>query len=215
MHYADDERRELAPFVPAEARSVLDVGTYAGGFGATLRRILGPSAILHAIELDPANAELARRSGWFESVVEGRFPDDLGSGKLFDLITFLDVLEHMVDPWSALRDARRHLSPGGHVLASIPNVRHWPTFLKLLRGEWEYRDAGVLDRTHLRFFTMKSIRRMFWDCGFNILRCSGINSLVDATNGRTKFRLIRPLVPDMDFMQFVVLASAQTADQNA
>jgi len=75
----------------------------------------------------------------------------------FDLILLADVLEHLVDPWTILKDLVQYLSTNGLVLISIPNIQHFRIFSYLIKGEWEYKDAGVLDKTHLRFFTKKSL----------------------------------------------------------
>ena len=89
----------------------------------------------------------------------------LPDGK-FDTIIFADVLEHLVDPEGVLINLKSKLAPGGEIFASIPNIRHWYIFQQLLQGDWEYSEHGLLDKTHLRFFTKKSIVRMFKKCGY-------------------------------------------------
>lgn len=79
-----------------------------------------------------------------------------------------DVLEHLADPWETLRQVRRVLAPGGTVVASIPNVRHWQVVRDLLEGRWEYAEAGILDRTHRWFFTRRSLARLFEETGFTV-----------------------------------------------
>ena len=111
-------------------------------------------------------------------VIEGMFDPqmDLPVGS-FDCILFNDVLEHMLAPELALRYARRLLTPGGVVVASIPNIRSFPTLWRLMfHGSWEYQDAGVLDRTHLRFFTKSSMVDMFEREGFALEKVCGINA---------------------------------------
>jgi GT2 family glycosyltransferase/Flp pilus assembly protein TadD len=83
----------------------------------------------------------------------------------FDVMVCADVLEHMQDPAAFLAQARNKLSLRGEVVASIPNVRHWSVLVDLLEGRWDYQDAGILDRTHLRFFTRKSILELFGNAG--------------------------------------------------
>lgn len=86
----------------------------------------------------------------------------------FDTIICADVLEHLVDPWQVLRQLRERLAPGGELIASLPNVRNWSIVRRLLEGRWEYEDAGILDQTHLRFFTWQECIRMFERAGFTI-----------------------------------------------
>src|SRR5712671_3836920 len=80
-------------------------------------------------------------------------------GEQFDLITFGDVLEHLINPQVALREAMQILAPGGRVLICLPNIAHWTMRLKLLRGHFEYEPLGILDFTHLRFFTVATARK--------------------------------------------------------
>jgi SAM-dependent methyltransferase len=85
----------------------------------------------------------------------------------FDLIIALDVLEHLIDPWSIVRRLHGILNPGGVIIASIPNVGHYSVAVPLvLRGQWNYADEGLLDRTHLRFFTRRT--------AVDLLTCSGL-----------------------------------------
>jgi len=133
----------------------------------------------------------------------------------FDCVLFNDVLEHMVAPEVALRYARQLLAPGGVVVASIPNIRSFPTIWRLVfHASWEYQDAGVLDRTHLRFFTKSSIVDMFEREGFALEEISGINAFVAVPNIRRRFWLLYRLAnallfrkfDDMRFLQFAVVA---------
>src|SRR5262249_12512675 len=122
-------------------------------------------------------AEVAERR--LDHVINDQFGRNCElNGKRFDCIVFNDVLEHMIDPYSALVYAKESLVPNGRVVASIPNVRYFDNVWSLLiDGSWEYCDAGILDRTHLRFFTKKSIESMFVDLGYDIEVLKGINSV--------------------------------------
>lgn len=176
--YLDNERRELEMLLPSGAVSALDVGCGRGGFGSTLRRIYGSSARLVAIEPVPEQAAAAREGHGFDEVVEGYFPDAfVNRPEQFDLISFNDVLEHIVDPAAVLRVCADHLTPGGRVVAAIPNVGYAPVVIDLIRNRWDYTDDGVLDRTHVRFFTRDSSVRLFEEAGFVVERCAGINSI--------------------------------------
>ena len=143
--------------VPRDAR-ILDVGTATGYFGAVLRR-QGFSRV-SGVEVNPAWAEEARP--WYERLVVA----DVQSAPLpwppgsFDVIMCADVLEHVSNPLAALLKLRPLLSPSGWLLASLPNVAHWSIRLSLLFGHFAYRDNGILDRDHLRFFTRQSARSL-------------------------------------------------------
>lgn len=199
-------RDELAPYVPRDARRVLDIGCGVGGFGATLRRIL-PGAELWGVEPVEEAAKAAR--GGYDQVVTGFFPDDtdgLPAGS-FDAVFMLDVLEHMIDPRPALLAARVLLSADGVLVASIPNVRHFDVWWPLVRhGRWDYTETGLMDRTHLRWFTRSSIADLFDSAGWEVLALDGINR-TDPVGWKAKgiARLGRRTA-DMFFVQYAVSA---------
>lgn len=171
--YQDDPRAEVHDFVPAQARRVLDVGCARGGFGAELKR-QRPGIVVHGVEINPVSAAVAAER--LDEVHVGRFPDDVPEGT-FDVITFLDVLEHLVDPQSALQSAKAVLSEEGVVVASIPNVRHYTVIVPLVvSGRWDYKDEGILDRTHLRFFTKETMRECFRDAGYSIREMAAMST---------------------------------------
>lgn len=151
-------RTEVARLVPRSARCVLDVGCSGGALGESLRAL---GARVTGVELDPRLAALAAEV--LDGVVVGDAADVLSSGRGldpdgYDCIIAADCLEHLADPWTALRDAARRLRPGGRIILSVPNVRHWSTLWALgARGTWPLRDSGIHDRTHLRFFTRRSV----------------------------------------------------------
>jgi len=161
--YGDWERTEVVPFVPSAARSVLDVGCSFGAFGMSLKRDR-PGIEVWGVEPNRGAASVAENR--LDVVVNGSFPQDVPD-RQFDCVVFNDVLEHLDDPWSALRRARRYLTPGGRLVASIPNVRHFSVLVPLLtQGRWTYRDTGILDRTHLRFFTRSTMIELFESTGW-------------------------------------------------
>ncbi len=103
---------------------------------------------------------MPRRSTWASSL----------GGEEFDAVVLADVLEHLQDPGALLRKVRDLLTPGAVVVASIPNVAHGSLRLALLGGEFRYRDLGLLDETHLRFFTRASIQDLFEEAGYVVTR---------------------------------------------
>ena len=195
------EREEVLAFVPPSARTILDVGCSRGGFGRALRRA-DPGRVLWGIEADPE--AVAEAAPHYDELVVGLFPEALGPhSPQFDCVVFNDVLEHIADPWAALRAARALLRPGGVVVASIPNVRFLPVLHKLVvRGEWTYTDTGVLDRNHLRFFTKRSMVELFRSCDLAVERVQGVNPL---TKQRRWPRLLPAWLQDTLYLQFVVV----------
>ena len=112
------------------------------------------------------------------------------------------MLEHVVDPWTMLDRAQEFLAPGGRIVASIPNVQHYSVVRNLvLRGRWDYADFGVLDRTHLRFFTRSSIEGLFASAGLEIETLDPIHPLASR---RAAF-LVGPF-RDMRYLQYAVVA---------
>ena len=195
------ERVEVLAFVPEEARAILDVGCSRGGFGHALRKQNGGRTIW-GVEADAEAAAAA--APHYDELIVGLCPDAReGRQQQFDCVVFNDVLEHIADPWAALRAARALLRPGGVVVASIPNVRFLPVLHKLVvRGEWTYTDTGVLDRNHLRFFTKRSMVELFRSCDLAVERVQGVNPL---TKQRRWPRLLPAWLQDTLYLQFVVV----------
>jgi 2-polyprenyl-3-methyl-5-hydroxy-6-metoxy-1,4-benzoquinol methylase len=171
--YFEHQRTEMLKYVPASVGAVLDVGCAAGGFGSLLKNKFG--CTVWGIEPNKDAASVAATK--LDKVYNSFFHSEIDlEDKKFDVIFFNDVLEHLPDPWNALHTARKFLNQGGCVVASIPNILHFEIIYKILKErDWKYEDAGVMDRTHLRFFTKKSIIRMFEDCGFRVDVIEGIN----------------------------------------
>ncbi|MCE1183141.1 MAG: class I SAM-dependent methyltransferase [Rhodocyclales bacterium] len=152
-------RKDITPLLPAHVERVLEIGC---GTGATLAWLKneGRADWVGGIELNPAAAALARPrlnlllAGDVDRQIEQLPPQSI------DLILCLDVLEHLVDPWQTLQRIESRLRPGGQLIVSLPNIRHYSVLLPLLlRGRWQYAPAGIMDRTHLRFFQPANRRR--------------------------------------------------------
>ncbi len=204
-NYFEDQREEMLPFIPAETRRVLEVGCGNAAFAARLKS----SRAVHvtAIENHAPAAEVASKR--VDRVLNGNLEDSVQRlhGEVFDCIVLNDVLEHLIDPWDALGRLRTLLAPEGVVVASIPNVRYLPVFKDyVLRGDWQYQRDGVLDRTHLRFFTTHSMKELFAKSGFEVKRIEGINP----THFAWKFALLNRLLGgrfnDTLFKQFACVA---------
>jgi 2-polyprenyl-3-methyl-5-hydroxy-6-metoxy-1,4-benzoquinol methylase len=190
--------------MPKTITTLLDVGCSRGGF-CQLVKLNHPGVTVWGIEVDPeAAAEAAARA---DRVIVGLFPDDIpDEAPRFDAILFSDVLEHMEDPWAALRAARTLLSSDGVVLASIPNIRHWSGIRNILiRGDFTYTETGLFDRTHLRFFTRSTMLAMFASEGYVTERI-----VPTGTSERLSARTIRRLLPrfgeELSTLQYIILA---------
>lgn len=148
--------------IPRGSR-VLDVGCDTGRMGEALRRDL--DCEVHGIEADAAAA--AQAATRLDRVVV-RSVDSaqaLADFTGFDFVLFLDVLEHLYDPWSVLDGARQALKPGGAVLSVVPNIAHISVVRRLVQGRFEYEQHGTMDRTHVRWFTRRSFRSAFETAG--------------------------------------------------
>jgi 2-polyprenyl-3-methyl-5-hydroxy-6-metoxy-1,4-benzoquinol methylase len=161
----DTDRPEMLELVPASAQRVLDVGCATGRFGASLRAAY-PRMELWGIDPTPPPAD---RPQAYQTRLVGQFPDGIADGERFDCIVFNDVLEHLVDPWAALERTHSHLLPGGVIVVSIPNVRHiWVLHDLIFHGRWDYEEKGLLDRTHLRFFTRSTAIELLQSTGYAV-----------------------------------------------
>ena len=153
-----------------KGKKVLEVGCASGYVSKFLSDQLNCTVV--GVEIDPVAAKEAEK--YCQKVIVGDIEKNdffihIGAER-FDIITFGDVLEHLRNPISVLKAMRPLLSDDGFILASIPNIAHISVALELLEGKFEYRTLGLLDDTHIRFFTKKSILAMFRDAGFEIVQ---------------------------------------------
>lgn len=150
-------------------RRVLEIGAATGFF---TRLLLSRGHEVTAVEGDPRAVEVARQRG--VPVIAGDIELDSTWAQIegeFDAVLFMHVLEHLVDPWTALARARERLSSDGAAISLLPNVASWRVRKDLfLRGRFEYTDTGILDRTHLRFFNLESGVALHRDAGFRAVR---------------------------------------------
>lgn len=151
--------------IPRSTR-VLDIGCGTGSISSLV--IAECNAKLVGIEPDPDRAEACRARG--VEVVCGYYNDQIADelGE-FDIIMFADVLEHTPDPVSLLERAAQHLAPTGYVIVSVPNIAHWTVRLSLLRGQFDYQPIGIMDATHLRWFTSRTVERVIIAAGLSVV----------------------------------------------
>ncbi|MEI6140240.1 MAG: class I SAM-dependent methyltransferase [Mariniphaga sp.] len=206
INYYSQTRPEVAAFVPIITKSIIDIGCSDGDFLQFVKKQTG--AETWGIESVPEIAEEARNK--IDHILIGKIEELISSlpDGYFDCISFNDVLEHLIEPTEVLKMMRHKLSENGVVIASIPNVRYFFNLRDLLiYRDWHYIGNGILDSTHLRFFTRKSMKRMFEDAGYKITSQVGINKIVS-----WKFQLLYFLtlgiLGDTKYLQFVCVAKS-------
>lgn len=166
--YFSTTRTGILDLIPEFYPRVLEIGC---GTGQTLTLLKESKRCAETvgIELFAEAADAARKKVdrvYCLDVEKETMPEE--SGK-FDLILLLDVLEHLLDPWSVLaRLAKEHLAVGGRVIVSLPNARHFSLVVPLLFGKFDYTERGIMDKTHLRFFTRDSAAQLLHGAGLTI-----------------------------------------------
>lgn len=172
--YFAHARKEIAPLLPPQCGRVLEIGC---GSGATLGWLCRDqrATCTVGVEISEAAAQSARAHADEVYCLDFERVELPVANSRFNVILCLDVLEHMVNPWLVVdRLVSQHLLPGGTLIVSLPNVRHYSVVLPLLfQGQWDYQDAGLLDRTHLRFFTRDTAIRLLSHPRLEPVRCVG------------------------------------------
>jgi 2-polyprenyl-3-methyl-5-hydroxy-6-metoxy-1,4-benzoquinol methylase len=199
-------RPEILPFIPAGIQTALDVGCGNGSFGSLLKN--HRSCTVWGIEPNKTAAYEAEKK--LDKVINALFSKNMPelTSQKFDAIFFNDVLEHLIDPAEALANCKNLLNKNGYIIASIPNIRWYPVILSLIRyKDFKYEEAGVMDKTHLRFFTLKSMHRLFESNGYKIIKSAGINKNTNFTFFNILNFLTFSAMEDMKFPQFVIVAS--------
>jgi len=153
----------VVSMIPSGAR-VLDVGCATGSFGELIAKNCNADVI--GIEPDPDRAALAISRGLNVRLgtLQPSLIQEIGA---FDIVLFADVLEHLPNPHATLFLAREALKPGGSVIVSVPNVAHWSVRLEILQGRFRYQESGIMDATHLRWFTRVSATSLLQSAGFS------------------------------------------------
>jgi 2-polyprenyl-3-methyl-5-hydroxy-6-metoxy-1,4-benzoquinol methylase len=204
-------------FVGSNKR-VLEIGCASGH---VTRALVAQGNTVVGVEIDPEAAKTAAEHA--ERVVVGDLDDmdldvELG-GEQFDVVVLGDVLEHLRDPLPVLRCAGRLLAPKGFIVVSLPNIAHVDARLMLLLGRWDYRDLGLMDRTHLRFFTRASARKLLADAGLSVVEVDRVVVAAFATElgvdpDVAPADLVGRILedPDAKTYQFVIKAVRDDAD---
>jgi 2-polyprenyl-3-methyl-5-hydroxy-6-metoxy-1,4-benzoquinol methylase len=200
-------------------KRVLELGPAAGHF---TRALVANGCRVVGVEFDPAAAAVVEQVA--ERVVVGDLSDPTVvaaaiDDERFDVVLGGDVLEHLPDPLTVLRACRAALKPGGYVVLSLPNIAHADIKLQLLAGRFAYRDTGLLDRTHLHFFTLGSIEEMLREAGLLLVDLRRVIVPVFATEQAVDPSSVAPEVlaevvadPESETYQFVVRAVLHDGD---
>jgi 2-polyprenyl-3-methyl-5-hydroxy-6-metoxy-1,4-benzoquinol methylase len=211
--YFGHDRQEMLPYVPTQRARALEIGCGYGRFIGSLPGVVDSWGIEPTGAAEAAQKRLTR-------VLRGTFDDteeQLPKG-YFDLVICNDVIEHMPDVSNFFTRITKYISPGGMIIGSIPNVRFYNNMFEfLLEKDWRYTDEGILDKTHLAFFTKKSFRRTLEEHDFEVLRLEGINADVRFSRSlRTRLYLIAAYVlvvmtfgyfSDIRYLQFAFQAT--------
>ena len=172
--YYSMQRPEIAKLLPRPVNRILDVGCGEGVFAKFLKD-QGLAQEVWGVELNEGLRLVAAQR--LDKVLIGDISTIISDfpAEFFDVVFFNDCLEHMVDPFSVLNDIRGKISRNGYVIGSLPNIGYIRQVYELIiQKDWRYCDQGIMDRTHLRFFTLKSMKRMFSETNFTAETVVGI-----------------------------------------
>jgi 2-polyprenyl-3-methyl-5-hydroxy-6-metoxy-1,4-benzoquinol methylase len=208
--YYFNTRKEVLEHMPVGVKTLLDIGCGAGVFAGEVKK--RQNITVWGVEL---NENIAAQSGknidhlivGDISAVACKLPDNY-----FDCITCNDILEHIYDPYEILRALKSKLTKSGILICSIPNVR----FIRILKSvlfkkEWEYTESGIMDFTHIRFFTKASIIRMFDKLDYQVLDIIGINKRKMSLGFCVLNFIFAGLLEDTVFPQFLCKAAPKQA----
>lgn len=205
--YFSSARTGILDLLPEFSARVLEIGC---GSGQTLEMLKEKKLCIETvgIELFTAAADEARNrvdSVYCMDVEKSPMPENIGK---FDLILLLDVLEHLVDPWLFLSHlVENYLAARGKVIVSLPNARHFSLVLPLLRGRFDYVERGILDKTHLRFFTKNSAAKLLKSACLNIETIKATSLDLHLNSGKLN-AITLGLFSEFITSQYIFLATA-------
>lgn len=162
---------DLLQLIPPNSMHIMEIGCSAGAIAREFKKV-NPSCHYVGVDVDQSYVELAKRhcDKAFVLDIEIADGDFYAAHADIDCWIFADVLEHLKDPWTVLKKIRQAMPAHGHVLACIPNAQHWHMIASLATGEFRYADSGLFDKTHLRWFTRKTMQTLFEEAGFRIVQ---------------------------------------------
>lgn len=207
--YYSNVNQDLLDLIPGGAARILEIGCAAGSLGARYKE-MNPGCVYMGVELNAAVADQARErlDEVFVGNVENMDINELPVAEnSLDCLVYGDVLEHLISPWQELAKRIKLVKEQGMVVACIPNIQHWSIIYGLLRGAWDYQDEGLLDRTHLRFFTLRGVVGLFQQANLEILQIKGVR--VHNEFSERLFQMLTPVLGqlDLDSKRFVEQAT--------
>jgi 2-polyprenyl-3-methyl-5-hydroxy-6-metoxy-1,4-benzoquinol methylase/glycosyltransferase involved in cell wall biosynthesis len=167
---------DLLNRIPLSAQNVLEIGCGQGKLGGAFKG-RQPLVKYFGVELMPEEAKIAAThldavvcaNIELDHQIPKQFLTSKNADELFDALVLGDVLEHLQDPWKLLREAHQWMAPNSTCIVCIPNVGHWSVVQQLLKGRFDYAEAGLLDKTHLRFFTLETAIEMLRQAGWTVV----------------------------------------------
>lgn len=168
LAYYFSPRHDVVNLMPKDVETVLEVGCGGGATGELLKK-LGVKC-RYGVEINGQLAEVAKEHYTDVKISDAETMSwDWLPNDGLDCILCPDVLEHLRDPWTFIKTSARYLKPGGHVVASVPNVRYYKAVIDLVwGGAWSYQEAGILDFGHLRFFTLSTAIELMESGGLSV-----------------------------------------------
>lgn len=210
-------RRDIAACVPANATRLLDIGCSVGTFGDSIKQS-HPLMHITGLEVDPVAADIARNvldEVFVADIDSFSLVDGLPSGK-FDCIVMADVLEHLKDPWRVVDEVQRIAADGATIIICVPNVRHFDTIINLVfRGRWPYRDRGIHDRTHLRFFTRRNLVEMVASDKLTLVKLKANYRILERPGSINRWARFIALPILREFLAFQYIAVLRKHDGHA
>ena len=205
MGYFDSQRPELLSYYGPALGRVLELGCADGRHGALLLQ-RGIASSVDGVELD--HDAYAKAVGCLTNAIEGDVVDFVSTSDLsmYDTVLAHDVLEHLVDPWLVAGTLSARLKPGARIFASLPNVRFIKVVFDLAcRGRFRYQPSGILDHTHLRFFTRESIEQLASGADLTVVELARLRY----ANQRWWVKRAVPVLRDLGCRQFLLVATVE------
>lgn len=202
--YYESERPEMLEFVPENVERTIEFGCSYGKFSESVKKIYKTES--WGVDIEVEAIENAKKR--LDNAILGEAMESLGNlpENYFDLVICNDFLEHLSNPTQFLLTLRPYMKDNSYLLCSLPNVRYWKNLKNLIfKKDWEYTEAGILDSTHLRFFTKKSIHRFINESGLTVEKMKGINP-TKSMRFYIPNLLTFGLHNDMKYLQFATLA---------